>query len=121
MSPDNRGSERVNEQLETENRKLKVAAIGMMAQPLRGYRAPGGSVRSNISGMGLWTGGDDAGTEDKERQGATQAGPKAKKPANDGGGTETERRWVSRRAPRRLRVTRNLTSASEPRVSRLWR
>lgn len=81
-----------NERLETENRKLKVAAIGMMAQ-LRELGHPADTSELNISGMGLWTGGDDAGTEDKG--GGSQprkAGPKAKKPASDGGGTETERR-----------------------------
>lgn len=81
-----------NERLETENRKLKVAAIGMMAQ-LRELGHPADASELNISGLGLWTGGDDAGTEDKG--GGSQprkAGPKAKKPASDGGGTETERR-----------------------------
>ena len=84
-----------NERLETENRKLKVAAIGMMAQ-LRELGHPADASELNISGLGLWTGGDDAGTEDKGggQRGGSQprkAGPKAKKPANDGG-TETERR-----------------------------
>ena len=82
-----------NERLETENRKLKVAAIGMMAQ-LRELGHPADTSELNISGMGLWTGGDDAGTEDKGGGAKVprKAGPKAKKPANDGGGTETERR-----------------------------
>ena len=53
-----------NERLETENRKLKVAAIGMMAQ-LRELGHPADASELNISGLGLWTGGDDAGTEDK--------------------------------------------------------
>ena len=83
-----------NERLETENRKLKVAAIGMMAQ-LRELGHPADASALNISGMGLWTGGDDAGTETDKgggSKGPRKAGPKAKKPANDGGGTETERR-----------------------------
>lgn len=84
-----------NERLETENRKLKVAAIGMMAQ-LRELGHPADASELNISGLGLWTGGgDDAGTEDKGGGSAPRkAGPKAKKTANDGG-TETERRLMS--------------------------
>lgn len=88
-----------NERLETENRKLKVAAIGMMAQ-LRELGHPADASELNISGLGLWTGGgDDAGTETKEgdKGGGSaprKAGPKAKKSANDGG-TETERRLMS--------------------------
>lgn len=87
-----------NERLETENRKLKVAAIGMMAQ-LRELGHPADASELNISGLGLWTGGGDdkGGTETKEgdKGGGSaprKAGPKAKKPASDGGGTETERR-----------------------------
>ena len=89
-----------NERLETENRKLKVAAIGMMAQ-LRELGHPADASELNISGLGLWTGGGDdkGGTETKEgdKGGGSaprKAGPKAKKSANDGG-TETERRLMS--------------------------
>ena len=80
-----------NERLETENRKLKVAAIGMMAQ-LRELGHPADASELNISG---WDCGRVATTRGRRtREGGSQprkAGPKAKKPANDGG-TETERR-----------------------------
>ena len=96
-----------NERLETENRKLKVAAIGMMAQ-LRELGHPADASELNISGLGLWTGGDDAGTEDKgggkpTAQGWTQGGKTGER-RRDGDGTTPQ--LVSQRAPRRLRVRR---------------
>ena len=82
-----------NERLETENRKLKVAAIGMMAQ-LRELGHPADASELNISGLGCgrvaaMTRGQRQ-REDKEGSAPRKAGPKAKKSANerrDGDGT----------------------------------
>jgi|TARA_B100000475_G_scaffold176599_1_gene140820 hypothetical protein len=89
-----------NERLETENRKLKVAAIGMMAT-LRELGHPADAAELNVSGMGLYSGHDDGdkSTEDvstDKEKGAggapRKAGPALKKPSVGDGGTETERR-----------------------------
>ena len=89
-----------NERLETENRKLKVAAIGMMAT-LRELGHPADAAELNVSGMGLYSGHDDGdkstedASSDKEKGAGVaprKAGPTLKKPSVGDGGTETERR-----------------------------
>ena len=89
-----------NERLETENRKLKVAAIGMMAT-LRELGHPADAAELNVSGMGLYSGHDDGAkstedaSSDKEKGAGgapRKAGPTLKKPSVGDGGTETERR-----------------------------
>jgi hypothetical protein len=90
-----------NERLETENRKLKVAAIGMMAT-LRELGHPADAAELNVSGMGLYSGHDDGDkstedvSSDKEKGAGVaprKAGPTLKKGDSVGdGGTETERR-----------------------------
>ena len=89
-----------NERLETENRKLKVAAIGMMAT-LRELGHPADAAELNVSGMGLYSGHDDGAkstedvSSDKEKGTGVaprKAGPTLKKASVGDGGTETERR-----------------------------
>ena len=76
-----------NERLETENRKLKVAAIGMMAT-LRELGHPASAAELNVSGMGLYSGHDDGAkstedvSSDKEKGAGgapRKAGPTLKK------------------------------------------
>ena len=57
-----------NELLEIENRKLKVAAIGLMAE-LRELGKPATAEMYNLTGLGVYAGGDALGDDAKTRMG----------------------------------------------------